>query len=201
MARPLRIEFPGAAYHVTGRGNAQRAVFEDDADREQFLGTLERSADRFGLLLHGFCLMGNHYHLLVETPDAGLGRGDAGPERCLYTGIQPASRDRRPPLPGPLQGDPRAARFAPARASALRRSEPRAGWSVQTRGSVPLVELPGHRGARSGAAAAHGRDGCCLSSEAGLPGRASATAPSSPRGSAWIHLRICTALCSGPSSS
>ncbi len=74
MARPLRIEFPGAAYHVTGRGNAQRAVFEDDADRERFLGTLEKSAGRFGLVLHGFCLMGNHYHLLVETPDAGLGR-------------------------------------------------------------------------------------------------------------------------------
>jgi REP element-mobilizing transposase RayT len=74
MARPLRIEFPGAVYHVTGRGNQQRATFADDADRELFLGVLERSVDRFSLVLHAYCLMGNHYHLLVETPAGGLGR-------------------------------------------------------------------------------------------------------------------------------
>jgi REP element-mobilizing transposase RayT len=74
MARPLRIEFPGAVYHVTGRGNQQRTTFEDDADRGLFLAVLARSVDRFDLTLHAYCLMGNHYHLLVETPSAGLGR-------------------------------------------------------------------------------------------------------------------------------
>jgi REP element-mobilizing transposase RayT len=74
VARPLRIEFPGAVYHVTGRGNQQRTTFEDDADRELFLAVLERGVDRFDLVLHAYCLMGNHYHLLVETPTAGLGR-------------------------------------------------------------------------------------------------------------------------------
>jgi REP element-mobilizing transposase RayT len=74
MARPLRIEFPGALYHVTGRGNARRPMVRDDRDRELFVEVLGRAVERYRLVLHAFCLMGNHYHLLVETPQAGLGR-------------------------------------------------------------------------------------------------------------------------------
>ena len=74
MARPLRVEFPGALYHVTARGNERRAVFRDDEDRQILLATLEEASAEYGLRIHGFCLMPNHYHLLVETPRANLSR-------------------------------------------------------------------------------------------------------------------------------
>jgi len=72
MARPIRVEFAHAAYHVTARGNERRAVFRDDVDRQRFLDTLQTMSERFGLLLHAYCLMPNHYHLLVQTPRANL---------------------------------------------------------------------------------------------------------------------------------
>jgi putative transposase len=72
MARPLRLEFPGALYHVTTRGNARQAIFLDDEDRQRFLGGLTRVVSRFHLLLHAYCLMENHFHLVVETPEANL---------------------------------------------------------------------------------------------------------------------------------
>lgn len=75
MARPLRIEFPGAVYHVTARGDRQAPIFEDDADRLSFLEILAEVVARFNWLCHAYCLMDNHYHLLVETPDANLSRG------------------------------------------------------------------------------------------------------------------------------
>ncbi|MGQ0557705.1 MAG: transposase [Nitrospiraceae bacterium] len=74
MARPLRLEFPGALYHVTARGNARHEIFVDDADRQRFLNGLERVVSRFHLVLHAYCLMDNHYHLVVETPDANLSK-------------------------------------------------------------------------------------------------------------------------------
>ena len=61
MARPLRLEFPGALWHVTSRGNAQQPVFLDDEDRIKFLDYLRRAVDRFGWLLHAYVLMTNHY--------------------------------------------------------------------------------------------------------------------------------------------
>lgn len=75
MARPLRIEYPGAVYHVTSRGNARAEIFLDDADRESFLDVLASVVERFAWRLYAYCLMGNHYHLLVETPDPNLSRG------------------------------------------------------------------------------------------------------------------------------
>lgn len=75
MARPLRIEFPGALYHVTSRGNRQETIFEDDEDREVFLGVLAEVVSRFNWLCHAYCLMGNHYHLVIETPDGKLSKG------------------------------------------------------------------------------------------------------------------------------
>jgi putative transposase len=75
MARPLRIEYPGALYHITTRGNARRAIFKDDRDRLVFLDTLHRVSDRYHWLCHAYCLMGNHYHLVVETPDGNLSVG------------------------------------------------------------------------------------------------------------------------------
>ncbi len=72
MARPLRVEFHGAVYHITSRGNAQADIFLDDADREMFLHTLARVISRFGWVCHAYCLMDNHYHLVIETPGANL---------------------------------------------------------------------------------------------------------------------------------
>jgi REP element-mobilizing transposase RayT len=75
MARQLRIEYPGAVYHVTGRGNAQQGVFLGDDDRYFFLGLLAKVNKRFNWLCHAYCLMDNHYHLLIETPEGKLSKG------------------------------------------------------------------------------------------------------------------------------
>ncbi len=75
MARPLRIEFCGALYHVTSRGDRREAIFEDDEDRETFLSILGEVTDRFNWLCHAYCLMTNHYHLVVETPEGNLSKG------------------------------------------------------------------------------------------------------------------------------
>ena len=75
MARPLRIEFTGALYHVTSRGDRREPIFEDDEDRLRFLTVLAEVVERFNWLCHGYCLMTNHYHLVVETPDANLSKG------------------------------------------------------------------------------------------------------------------------------
>lgn len=74
MARPLRIEFPGALYHVTARGNARQDIFLDDEDRHLFLSVLDRVVSRFRLRLHACCLTDNHYHLLLETPEGNLSK-------------------------------------------------------------------------------------------------------------------------------
>jgi len=75
MTRPLRIEYPGAVYHITARGNARQDIFLDDEDREEFLELVALVVERFNWLCHAYCLMTNHYHLLVETGDPTLSRG------------------------------------------------------------------------------------------------------------------------------
>jgi putative transposase len=72
MARPLRIEYPGAFYHVTSRGNEKKDVFKSRRDREKFLAYLESATERYGAVIHAYCLMDNHYHLMVETPAGNL---------------------------------------------------------------------------------------------------------------------------------
>jgi REP element-mobilizing transposase RayT len=75
MARPLRIEYPGALYHVTSRGDRQEPIFDDDQDRRAFLNLLGDVVSRFRWRCHAYCLMGNHYHLMIETPEANLTKG------------------------------------------------------------------------------------------------------------------------------
>jgi REP element-mobilizing transposase RayT len=75
MARPLRIEYPGAVYHVTSRGNARQSIFIDDVDRQLFLEVLGNVVEKYNWLCHAFCLLDNHYHNLVETQDPNLSLG------------------------------------------------------------------------------------------------------------------------------
>jgi len=75
MTRPLRIEYPGAVYHITSRGNAKKPVLKDDQDRINFLNTLNHVNKRYNWICHAYCLMDNHYHLLIETPDGNLALG------------------------------------------------------------------------------------------------------------------------------
>ena len=75
MARPVRIEFSGAHYHVTSRGDRREDIYEDDADRECFLDILGQVVKGWNWRCHAYCLMSNHYHLVIETPDGNLSKG------------------------------------------------------------------------------------------------------------------------------
>jgi len=75
MSRPLRLEYPGAVYHVTSRGNAQADIFLCDDDRETFVRLLREEIEQQRWLCYAWCLMDNHYHFLIETPEANLSRG------------------------------------------------------------------------------------------------------------------------------
>ena len=75
MARKIRIEYAGAIYHVMNRGDRQEAIFEDDDDRRRFMDTLAEACLKTGWQVHAYCLMGNHFHLVVETPQANLVAG------------------------------------------------------------------------------------------------------------------------------
>ncbi len=75
MARPLRIQYPGAVYHVMARGNGGQNIFQDDKDRRCFLETLGEACEKTGWKIHAYVLMRNHYHLVVETPEGNLVSG------------------------------------------------------------------------------------------------------------------------------
>ena len=75
MARPLRLDHAGAVWHLTSRGNERREIFREDEDRERFLRILAGVVKRFRWRVHAYVLMGNHYHLLVDTPEPTLSRG------------------------------------------------------------------------------------------------------------------------------
>ena len=75
MARPIRIEYPGALYHITSRGNAGEPIFLEDEDRKRFLTVLEEVVEDYQWICHAYCLMANHYHLLIETPGGNLSSG------------------------------------------------------------------------------------------------------------------------------
>ncbi len=75
MARPLRIEYPGALYHITSRGNDRKKIYRDDEDFSAFLHVLASVIERYNWRCYAYCLMANHYHLVIETPEANLSRG------------------------------------------------------------------------------------------------------------------------------
>jgi putative transposase len=75
MSRPIRIEFPDALYHVTARGDRREDIFKDDQDRQTFLLTLGQIVTQFNWRCYAWCLMDDHYHLLIQTPDGNLSKG------------------------------------------------------------------------------------------------------------------------------
>lgn len=75
MTRPLRLEFPGALYHLTARGDRRKSIFTDETDREYWLELLKLVCQRFNFIVHAYCQMGNHYHLMVETIEGNLAQG------------------------------------------------------------------------------------------------------------------------------
>ncbi len=75
MTRPLRLEFPGALYHVTARGDRRKFIFIDDVDRQYWFDLLGLTCARFNFVIHSYCQMGNHYHLMLETVDGNLSQG------------------------------------------------------------------------------------------------------------------------------
>lgn len=77
MPRQVRIQYPGAMYHVMSRGNRRQVIYLDDVDRQDFLKTLAEACHKTGWQIHAFCLMTNHYHLVIETPNANLVAGMA----------------------------------------------------------------------------------------------------------------------------
>ena len=92
MARPLRIEYPGAIYHVVSRGARREAIFRIEADRKLFLDLLGLSCQRTGWQIHAYCLMDNHFHLVVETPRSNL---SAGMQWLLGSYTQRSNREHR----------------------------------------------------------------------------------------------------------
>ena len=74
MARPLRIEYPGAWHHVMNRGRRGEAIYSDDTDYSLFTDLLKETAEMWNIRIAAYCLMPNHYHMLVQTPDANLSR-------------------------------------------------------------------------------------------------------------------------------
>lgn len=97
MSRPLRIQYEGAIYHVIARGNRRQTIFLDDADRMRWLGILADTCERFGFIVHAYCLMSNHFHLLLETP---CGRLSAGMR--LLNGVYSQAFNRKHELVGHL---------------------------------------------------------------------------------------------------
>jgi REP element-mobilizing transposase RayT len=74
MARPLRIEYEGAFYHITARGDEKREIYQSNSDYDRFKGLLEEARDKYSFIVHCYVLMRNHYHLLIETPKANLSK-------------------------------------------------------------------------------------------------------------------------------
>src|SRR5882762_5747063 len=75
MPRKLRVQYPGAIYHLMNRGDRREDIFADDHDRERFLETLGETCLKTGWQVLAYCLMSNHFHLVIETPQANLSRG------------------------------------------------------------------------------------------------------------------------------
>ena len=146
MPRKLRIEYPGAIYHVMNRGDQREDIFMDDEDRRKFLSTLGEACQKTDWQVHAYCPMRNHFHLVVETPQANLAAG-----MKWLSGVYTKRFNIRHKLcghllAGRLQGSHRGWQRQRLFANGLRLRSPQpgAGEVVQTRGGsgeLPLEQL------------------------------------------------------------
>ena len=145
MARPWRIQYEDAVYHVSGRGNNRQEIFREDSDREDFLELLGQCCGRFNLEVFAFCLMTNHYHLFLRTPEARgqPGSGHALAERNLLDPFSASPSALRAFVPGPLPGGFGFGRGALADLEFLPASESGAGEAGRGSRGISLVQLSG----------------------------------------------------------
>lgn len=105
MARPLRLDFAGAVYHFAGRGNARQKIFFNNGDRQLFLQTLAQVVSRYSWVCHAYCLMTNHYQLLVETPKTNLSIGMRHLNGLFTQSFNRRHKRDRPLISRSVQGD------------------------------------------------------------------------------------------------
>ena len=160
MARPLRIEFAGAVYHVMARGNHGRAICADDKDRQMWVATLAQAWQRTGWKIHAWVLMGNHYHLLLETPEPNLVQGMKWLQGTYTQRFNARHRKRGHLFQGRYRAVPvevQSREYFQTVSMRTGRKELEAGWQALRRGwylvpnplpsskdlaGVPLAELP-----------------------------------------------------------
>ena len=106
MSRPLRIEFPGAVDHVTSRGDRREAIYRDDLDRVAQLEVIAQAMDRFDATVLAYCLMGNHFDLVLHTREANFSRLMRHVNGRLHAALQSPARPGGACVPGSLQGHP-----------------------------------------------------------------------------------------------
>ena len=151
MPRQVRIEYEGATYHAMCRGNRREAIFGDDNDRRMFLATLAEAVGKTGWLVHGYVLMGNHYHLLMETPQANLVRGMSWLQTTYTTRYNARHRTNGHLFAGRYKAivvDPEDPRYMATLLDYLHLNPVRAGLVSPGRGEAvvdyPWSSLPGY---------------------------------------------------------
>jgi len=95
MPRQLRIDYPGAIHHVLSRGDRRENIYHDEVDRQDFLKTLAETCQKTDWQVHAYCLMSNHFHVVLETPQREFGRRDALAVEHLHDSPKPASGNAR----------------------------------------------------------------------------------------------------------
>ena len=143
LARPLRILYPGAVYHVMNRGMARQPVFRTAADRQAFLTGVAEAHALWGIEVYASCLMDPHYPLVLQTPEASLPRVLRAPQRPLHATLPPGAAPPRPAVPGPVPGPLPRRRGLPRGGGALCPPEPGRGQTQQGPGGLPLEQPAG----------------------------------------------------------
>jgi len=158
MPRPRREDYEGAWQHAMNRGVDRAPIFRSDADRQIFLDSLQTAADRYGLQVHGYCLLGNHYHLMLFSEKRATVGRHALPIGSLHAEDQLSRQQGWAAVPGPLCIGADQGRRASRLRQSLHSSQPRRSGARAQTGRLDLVErrrLPRHE-----EAAVMASDGC-----------------------------------------
>jgi REP element-mobilizing transposase RayT len=141
MSRPLRIEFPGGLYHITSRGNEQKSIFLNPRDRLVFLDLLDDVVRKYHVICHAYCLMDNHYHLLIETPEANVSKSMRQLNGGIHTAVQSVSQQARPSVSGQIHRPHRGSRRLPYFSSEIHSGQSHQNQDCQQARELALVQL------------------------------------------------------------